>query len=201
MPLGLPVVPEVYSRNSGCSESNASECARWTLRSTVSCHHASRPSVHRDVDTGAAHHQYVLDRAASPRPVDRLVDALLQRHRVAAPVLAVGGDHHFRRASSMRARSAAAEKPREDHAVHDAQPRARQHRDDGLGDHRHVDGHPVAGGEAERGQCVGGLAHLVLELGIGDGRARRRRVRPPSGSPPDRRCRPRHAGRRSCRRR
>ncbi len=34
--------------------------------------------------------------------------------------------------------------PAEDHRVHRAEPRAGQHRDDGLGHHRHVDDDPVA---------------------------------------------------------
>ncbi len=38
MPLGFPVVPDVYRMNSGCSASNAS--ASWDAgwRSTSSCH-------------------------------------------------------------------------------------------------------------------------------------------------------------------
>ncbi len=58
--------------------------------------------------------------------------------------------------------------PGEHHRVHGAQPRTGQHRDDGLGHHRHVDGHPVAGLQAEFGEGVGSLGHLVLELRVGD---------------------------------
>jgi hypothetical protein len=61
-------------------------------------------------------------------------------------------------ASSMRLRSASAEKPAEDHRVRGADARARQHGHHGLRDHRHVDRHPVAGLDAEVGQRVGGLA-------------------------------------------
>ena len=57
----------------------------------------------------------------------------------------------------------------EDHRVRGADAGAGQHRDHGLGDHRHVDRDPVAGLDAELGQRVGGLADLVLELGVGDG--------------------------------
>ena len=56
----------------------------------------------------------------------------------------------------------------EDHRVRRADPGAGQHRDDGLGDHRHVDRDPVALLDAELGQRVGGLADLVLELGVGE---------------------------------
>ncbi|CAM5488154.1 hypothetical protein STENM327S_09067 [Streptomyces tendae] len=44
MPLGLPVVPDVYRMNSGCSASNASGVCSGDCRSTVSCHHLSRVS-------------------------------------------------------------------------------------------------------------------------------------------------------------
>jgi hypothetical protein len=52
--------------------------------------------------------------------------------------------------------------------VRGADPGAGEHRDHGLGDHRHVDRDPVAGLDAELEQRVGRLAHLVLELGVGD---------------------------------
>ena len=69
-------------------------------------------------------------------------------------------------ASSMRAASAVAEKPGEHHAVHDAQPRARQHRDDRLGHHRHVDRDPITGDQPEVGQRVGGLADLGEQIRV-----------------------------------
>ena len=51
--------------------------------------------------------------------------------------------------------------------MHDAQSCAGEHRHDRLRHHGHVDGDPVAGDQAERGQRVRGLADLVLELGVG----------------------------------
>jgi hypothetical protein len=93
--------------------------------------------------------------------------------------------------------SASEEKPPNTTVCGAPMPGAGQHRDDGLGDHRHVDRDPVAGLDAELGQRVGGLADLVLELGVGD----RRGCRP--GSPTQWSAtwspgRPRRAGRRSC---
>ncbi len=45
---------------------------------------------------------------------------------------------------------------------------AGQHGDDRLGDHRHVDGDPVAPRDAQFGEGVGGLGDHVLQLGVGD---------------------------------
>ena len=56
----------------------------------------------------------------------------------------------------------------EDDRVRRADPGAGQHRDRQLGDHRHVDGDPVAGRDAQLEQGVGGLADLALEVGVGD---------------------------------
>lgn len=50
-------------------------------------------------------------------------------------------------------------------------PGAGQHRDRRLRDHRHVYGYPVALPDPQLQQGVGGLRHLVLELGVGDGTA------------------------------
>ncbi len=45
MPLGLPVVPEVYRMKSGCSASCASGVCSVDCRAVISCHQTSRPSV------------------------------------------------------------------------------------------------------------------------------------------------------------
>ena len=44
MPLGLPVVPDVYITYSGCSESKNSHACSVDAFSTESCHHTSRLS-------------------------------------------------------------------------------------------------------------------------------------------------------------
>ena len=70
-------------------------------------------------------------------------------------------------ASSMRvASSLAAKPPKTTEWI--APIRAGQHRLDRLGDHRHVDHHPVALGHAARGQRAGKAGHPVAQLGIGD---------------------------------
>src|SRR3954451_17626298 len=45
---------------------------------------------------------------------------------------------------------------------------AGEHRRDRLGDHRHVDGHPVAGLDAELRQRIGCLAYELVQIGIRD---------------------------------
>ena len=66
----------------------------------------------------------------------------------------------------------------EHHRVHGAQPRTRQHRDDGLGNHRHVDHDAVALADAEPAQRAGEPRCLVEEFAVGVGalRAGHRRV-------------------------
>ena len=76
----------------------------------------------------------------------------------------------------------------EHHGMHDTEPRARQHRHDGLGDHRHVDGDPVTGDHTEVGERVGGLATPRPAGRSRSGCGCRRPARPPSGWPPGRRC-------------
>ena len=44
MPLGLAVVPDVYSRYSSCSESIGSAGQSGADSAITSCHHRSRPS-------------------------------------------------------------------------------------------------------------------------------------------------------------
>jgi hypothetical protein len=56
--------------------------------------------------------------------------------------------------------------PAEDHRVHRADPRAREHRDRGLGHHRHVDHHAVAHADAQTGQDPGEPRDLVAELRV-----------------------------------
>ena len=46
MPFGLPVEPEVYMTNSGCSASKNSQSCSVEALPTTSCHHTSRPSFH-----------------------------------------------------------------------------------------------------------------------------------------------------------
>ena len=95
---------------------------------------------------------------------ERLVDGRLERRGRTATVAAVGGDDDPRVAVEDARRQGVRGEAAEDDRVRCAEPGAGEHRDDRLGDHRHVDRDPVAGLDAEVDQRVGGLGDLVLHL-------------------------------------
>ena len=109
-------------------------------------------------------HQHVLDALLS---VDGLVYRLLQRHRLAAAELSVGGDHQLGLGVLDAGLQGGRGESREDHGMQHSEARAGQHGDDGLGNHRHVDGDAVTGDQAELGHHVGGLGHLGQKFGVG----------------------------------
>ncbi|OPZ56373.1 MAG: hypothetical protein BWY91_00422 [bacterium ADurb.BinA028] len=100
--------------------------------------------------------------------VQRGVDGRLEGAGGPATVAAVGGDDDL----GLRVGDAGVERlggePTEHHRVRDTDPGAGEHRDDGLGDHRQVDGDRVALAQAEVDQRVGGLLHLTVQVGIRD---------------------------------
>ena len=71
--------------------------------------------------------------------------------------------------TSIRSVTEADGEAAEDHVVHGADTRARQHRDDDLGDHRQVDPDDVLGLDAERLQPVGQPLDVAQQIGVGDG--------------------------------
>ena len=94
----------------------------------------------------------------------------LQGHGAAPAVAAVGGDHDV---VHSRVVDAAGERvgreTAEDDGVGRPDARAGEHRDGQLGDHRHVDGDPVALLHAEGAEGVGEPADLVEEVRVGEG--------------------------------
>ncbi len=152
---------------SGCSASNASGVCSADWRSTISCHHTSRSSfqatswpVRRTTSTCST--------PLSARSTASSTAGRLQRRGLAAPPAAVRGDDDL----GVRVLDAGCERVRretaEHHRVRGADPRAGQHRDRGLRDHRHVDGDPVALLNSQLQQGVRGLGDLVLQLRVGD---------------------------------
>ena len=84
------------------------------------------------------------------RVLERLVGRLLQRHDLAAPISAVGGNQH----GGVRVVDAVAQRLRaeaaEDDAVHRAEPCTREHRDRQLRDERQIQRDAIALAHAER---------------------------------------------------
>ena len=75
-------------------------------------------------------------------------------------------------ASSMRLASSFAAKPPKTTEWIGAEPRAREHRDHRLRDHRHVDDDPVAALDALRGERAGEARDRVAQLAVGERRRR-----------------------------
>ena len=120
-----------------------------------------------DVLAGTPDHQHLLDGVALALGLRTgLVHGRLERGGRTAPVAAVGGDDHLHAAVDDAGGERVGGEAAEDHGVRRPDPGAGQHRDHGLEDHRHVDGDPVALLDAELGERVGGLADLVLQLGV-----------------------------------
>ena len=126
-----------------------------------------------DVDAGAADDEDLLHRGggaidARQLAPERLVDRGLERRGLTTAELPVGGDDDLR----LRVVDAGAQRgggePGEHDRVGQAEARAGEHRDIGLGDHRHIDGDAVAGDESERGEVVRRARDIGEQVGIGD---------------------------------
>ena len=72
-------------------------------------------------------------------------------------------------ASRIRSAQRVRREAPEHHRVHGPDAGAGQHGHHQLGDHGHVDGHPVAPADAEPAQHVGEPGHLAQQLAVGDG--------------------------------
>ena len=151
-----------------CSESSgtAGQSSDWP--STMSCHQTSRPST-MAVPPSSASPTRRTTRTCSTVGVDAsasstagLSAAALPRRQPPSAVMT-----SLASASLIRSESASAEKPPKIDRVRRAEPRAGEHRDRQLRDHRHVDRDPVAGPDAELLERVGRLADLAEQVGEG----------------------------------
>lgn len=130
-------------------------------------HHIVEPDVapvlHLAVLTRVLDHDDVLERL---EVLHHLVDLVLDRCRLALAPRAVDGDQRL----ALGELHPLAHRPRgesaEHHVVYRADPRAGQHGDDDLGDHRQVDPDHVALLDAEVLQRVGELLHVAVEVGV-----------------------------------
>ena len=128
----------------------------------------SRPSTIVDVAAacGCTTTTAVTDGVRGRRPAST---AGLSRAGAPAPVAAVGGDDDLGLGVVDPVDDRVGREAAEDARVGGADAGAGQHGDRQLGDHRHVDGDPVAPLDAEALEHVGEPADLVEQLGVGDG--------------------------------
>ncbi len=100
------------------------------------------------------------------RVAKRLVGHLLERDDLAAPITTVRGDEQ----DGLRVVDAIAQRLRaesaEDHAVHGADPGAREHRNRELRHHRHVERHAIAALHAKRLEHVGERTDLLIQVPV-----------------------------------
>jgi hypothetical protein len=134
-------------------------------------HVASRDPV--DVGARAAHDDDVPDRELVRG--DRLVHVGLERHLLAAAHALVGRDNERRRAILDAARERLRREAAEDDGMDGAHARAGEHRNRGLGDHRHVDRDAIAFLHAEPAQRIAEAADLLVQFPVRD-TSRHRRI-------------------------
>ena len=97
-----------------------------------------------------------------------LVDAILDRRGLALARRAVDRDQHLRLGELHALAHRLGGEAAEDDVVRGADARAREHRDDDLGDHRQVDPDNVALAHAELLQRAGEAFDLGEQLRVGD---------------------------------
>jgi len=97
---------------------------------------------------------------------DRLVEQWLVRHHAARLDAARRRQHELRLRVLDALRQLRRREAAEHHRVDGADARAGEHREDGLGDHRHVEEHAVAARDAGCGERTGDARDLLLELRI-----------------------------------
>jgi hypothetical protein len=122
---------------------------------------AARRARHAGIKAAVDDH-HVARRMA--RDAQRLVDQRLVRDRLAGAHAGIGG-HHQGGARIVDARGQARRgEATEDHRVDRTDARAREHREYGLGDHRHVQQHPIAATDAKRAEHGSASIDLGMQL-------------------------------------
>ena len=92
----------------------------------------------------------------------------LQGRRLATAIAGIGGDDQPGLGVLAAIHDGVGGETAKDHAVGYPDTGAGQHGHRQLGDHRHVDGDPVAALQAQASQDVGEPADLVQQIGVGD---------------------------------
>ena len=104
------------------------------------------------------------------RQLDSLVKKRLVGDNAVGFMPAGRADNHLRGGVVDPLRQFGRREAPEHHRMDCAKPRAAQHRDNRLGDHRHIDDHPVTCLHAETLQHAGEAGGGLLKLGIGQRR-------------------------------
>ena len=99
---------------------------------------------------------------------DREIEQRLVFHDPARLDAAGRGENELRLGVVDAGRQLVGGKAAKNHRMHRADPRAREHRDDGFGDHRHVDDDAVALADAEVHQDRSQRRDLVEQFGVAD---------------------------------
>ncbi|MEY9610321.1 hypothetical protein ABIF21_003195 [Bradyrhizobium elkanii] len=109
---------------------------------------------------------------------DRLVEQRLVLHDAPGLDAAARREDQLRLGVVDAGRKLLGREAAEHHAVHRADPRAGEHRDDGLRHHRHIEDDAIALGDAEILHHRGQRLHLRQQFGIGEfgGRVGERRI-------------------------
>ena len=165
MPLGLPGRAggvEDEERMLAVERLGGADARRVDLQLVPPVVAARRPV---DLQAGPAIDDDVLERRADGRGA---VGILLERDDLAAAIAAVGGDQHLRLAVLDPPGEGLGAEAAEDHRVRRADPGTGQHRDDQLGDHRHVDRDDVALLHPQALEDVGELADLAEQVLIAE---------------------------------
>ena len=142
MPLGLPVDPEVYSRNSGCSALTHTGSHTGLCPSMTSCHHRSRASF---IGTSWPVRFSTMTLRMLRQPCDSALSAAslssmtLPARQPPSAVISTRGRGILDAVLERHRRETA-----EHHRVDGADARAGVHRDDGLDGQRHVDDDAIA---------------------------------------------------------
>ena len=127
------------------------------------------PRLHGAVGVDALHHQHVLHARRPAIDAQGLIHGRLQGHRLVFTEATIGGDHRLGLAIDQTITQRISREAAEHHRVGSTDAGTGQHGDRRLRHHRHVERHEVALADAQRFERVGRLAHLGMQLAIGEG--------------------------------
>ena len=117
----------------------------------------------------ALHHQHVLHAGRTALGAKGLIHRWLEGHGLVLAEAAIGRDHRLGLAIDQPIPQGIGRKAAEHHRVGSPDARAGQHGDGRLRHHRHVERHQITLTDAQGLEGIGGLAHLGVQLAVGEG--------------------------------